>query len=140
MQDSLSIILYSSAFDRIHYGLMLASAAAATNQKVTVFVTMDACHAFTTQSKHQLTLSDGVASLNMTSPAELEAHYQQQGIAGFSDLVEACIALEVNFLVCETGLRAIKLDVPALDPAFNFTLCGLVTLLNASSQGKMVMV
>lgn len=37
--ENLSIVLFAGGFDRVHYALVMASAAAATNRKVTLFFT-----------------------------------------------------------------------------------------------------
>lgn len=136
MPASLKIVLYSGAFDRIHYALMMASAAAAINQKVTVLVTMAACHAFTPDGLDKLVLSDGVAAMPIKTPHGLDQYYQQQGIASLQDLKDACKALGVDFLVCEMGLRAVGLSIMALDPRLGFQVAGLVTLLHRSTEDK----
>ncbi len=41
--NKLSIIVYSGQFDKVHYALVMASAAAAVGRPVTMFFTMDAC-------------------------------------------------------------------------------------------------
>lgn len=136
---SLRIILYSGAFDRIHYGLAMAAAAAASNREVTVFITMAACRAFVPGGWQDLPLSDGVNAFPAHNARELETHYQQQGVAGFSALLEACCEFNVKFLVCEMGLKAAGLEASALDAALNATLCGIVTLLH-QSPGEMVFI
>ena len=44
-QGRLSIVVHSGAFDRVHYALMMAAAAAAVDRPVTLFFTMGATQA-----------------------------------------------------------------------------------------------
>ena len=39
----LAVILFSGAFDRVHYALIMAAAGAAIDRPVTLFFTMEAC-------------------------------------------------------------------------------------------------
>ena len=43
--QKLSVIVFSGDYDRVHYALAMASAAAATNRAVTLFFTMAATRA-----------------------------------------------------------------------------------------------
>ena len=43
--DKLSIIVYAGHFDKVHYALVMAAAAAAIGRPVTLFFTMGACNA-----------------------------------------------------------------------------------------------
>ena len=43
--DKLSLIVFSGDYDRVHYALITASAAAATDRQVTLFFTMGATRA-----------------------------------------------------------------------------------------------
>ena len=52
--DKLSIIVFDGAFDRVHYALVLASAAAATNRAATLFFSGRAIHALTPQGWQRL--------------------------------------------------------------------------------------
>ena len=49
--SALSIVLFAGGFDRVHYALVMASAAAATNRKVTLFFTGRALRALVHESE-----------------------------------------------------------------------------------------
>lgn len=140
MPDKLAIILYSGAFDRIHYALALASAAAAGQCDVSILVTMAAFRAFTPQGRDNLSLSDGVVGTSPT-PSTLDDYYHSHGIARFDELAEACVALGVNFMACEMGLRAANLTLQDLEASLQFSVSGLTSLLGTvKGEGKLVFV
>ena len=43
--DKLSLVVFSGEFDKVHYALVMASGAQASNRETTLFFTMGACHA-----------------------------------------------------------------------------------------------
>ena len=49
-------------------------------------------------------------------------------------LLQACTALGVEFMVCEMGLRALDLEVPALRDDLPIRAGGLATLLGLGGQ------
>ncbi len=123
--DKLSIIVYSGDFDRVHYALAMAAAAAAIDRPATLFFTMEAIRALA---------KDGGA-------AERDAARAARGVATFEELLAACAALDVRFMVCEMGLRAVGLGTSDLRDDIVFEEGGLVTFLNdASASGAMVFI
>ena len=137
----LSILLYSGDFDRIHYALAMASAAAAMNKKVTLFVTMNACRAFLSDrsQRYALPLSSGVTGLADNAQA-LDDYYASHNIARFEILLEAVIDLKVEWIFCEMGLRALQIDSTQLDPRLPLSLGGLVSFHGKAEGGDVVMV
>ena len=140
--DKLSIIIYDHHYDKVHYALVMASAAAAIGRPVTVFFTMGACGAIQAADRNSppswaaMPLSDEDAT-----GAERDIFYKHTGIATMEELMEACIAFGVRFLVCEMGLRAKGLEKTALRPDMNLEHSGVVTFLNdASKDGAMVLI
>lgn len=138
----LGIIVFSGDYDRVHYALAMASAAAAVNRPATLFFTMGAVRALRRDS------ADGVPGWialgpagNGASPAVRDTQHTGVGIAGFEELLSACVVLGVTVMVCEMGLKAegmteadLRTDVP-VKPG------GLVTLLaDAGEDGKIVFV
>ncbi len=104
--DKLSLIVQSGDFERVHYALVLASAALATGKSVTLLFTMAATRA----------LTPGWAY------AAREKDLSDKGLATFEELLAACVELEGVFMVCEMGLRDCGLargdlrpDVPVTD-------------------------
>ncbi len=140
--DKLSIIIYDHHYDKVHYALVMASAAAAIGRPVTVFFTMGACEALQASDENSrpawaaMPLSDEDAL-----GADRDATYKRTGIATMEELIEACIAFGVRFLVCEMGLRAKGLEKTTLRPDINIEHSGVVTFLNdASKDGAMVLI
>ena len=70
-------------------------------------------------------LADGLA---------LDARNRQRGVAGFEELLQACIGLGVEIIVCEMGLRAQDLAAAALRADLPIQRAGLATLLARPGQ------
>lgn len=129
--DKLSIVVFSGDFDKVHYALVMASAAVASNTPVTVFFTMWAGRALEQgQGWRRMKCSDG-------SPAEvLDAQFKARNVADFETLLDACVALDVTFMVCEMGLKALGMDPDGLRPDVPVAKGGVVTFLaDASKDG-----
>ncbi|WP_207455890.1 DsrE family protein [Azospirillum sp. SYSU D00513] len=134
--ESLSIVLFAGGFDRVHYALVMASAAAATNRKVTLFFTGRALNALLAENAggapgwHGLDPAD-----DGRSPAERDAWFRDNGVGGFEELLEACVMLNATVMACEMGVRALGLptgtplraDVPVRTG-------GVVTFLNEAPK------
>ena len=141
--DSLSIVVFSGGFDRVHYALVMASAAAATNRKVTLFFTGRALRALIHEIEpgvmgwHDLDAAD-----DGSRPLERDRYFAKQGLATFEELLGACVALGATVMACEMGLRALGLPPSAtLRPDVPVQRGGVVTFLNESSaQGGMLFV
>ncbi|MDR6292496.1 peroxiredoxin family protein [Inquilinus ginsengisoli] len=114
---ALSIVVFDGRFDRVHYALVLASAAVATNRPATLFFTGQALRALLPEGWRRL---DGDAEAR-------EADFAARRVATFAELLDACRALGVRFIACEMGLRA--LGLAAADLAVPAQIAGVVTLL-----------
>ena len=140
--DKLSIVVFSGDFDRVHYALVMAAAAVASNTPVTLFFTMWAGRAL------ERPLADGSpawtrlrVSEGGQSAAQMDAGFKAKGIGTFEELLEACVALDVTFMVCEMGLKALGMDPDNLRPDVPVAKGGVVTFLaDASKTGAMVFV
>ncbi len=137
--DKLSIIAFSGAFEKVHYALALASAAVAVNRRATLFFTMEAIHGLKRAGADG---RPGWAALDCAEGAEArDARFGQQGVARYEELLEACAALGVTFMVCEMGLRAVGLTLSDLRQDLSYREGGIVTFLNdASDKGAMLFV
>ena len=140
--DRLSIVVFSGHFDRVHYALVMAAAAIASNTPVTLFFTMWAGRALLkpaadgTPAWHRLPLSEGAGSA-----ADMDADFARRGVATFEELLSACTALGVRVMVCEMGLRALGMDPDDLRPDVPVAKGGVVTFLaDASKDGAMLFV
>lgn len=135
--DKLSIVVFSGDFDRVHYALVMAAAAVASNTSVTLFFTMWAGKALEKdQGWTRLKVSDGSMSAE-----EMDAQFRAKGVGTFEELLEACVALGVKFMVCEMGLKALCMDPNGLRPDVPVEGGGVVTFLaDASKDGAMLFI
>lgn len=135
--DKLSIVVFSGAFDRVHYALVMAAAAIASNTPVTLFFTMWAGRALEKDMGWtRLPVSEGGQTA-----AEMDAAFKARNVATFEELLAACVALGVRFMVCEMGLKALGIDPDDLRPDVPVAKGGVVTFLaDASKDGAMVFV
>jgi peroxiredoxin family protein len=138
--ERLSVILLSGCFDRIHYGLAMASAAAALGRPVTLFATLAATRAFAAQGPGGRPgwagqpLSPGLATPDLADGEALDARNRGRGVAGFEELLQACAGLGVEIIVCEMGLRAQGLAAAELRADLPIQRAGLATLLARKGQ------
>lgn len=123
--DKLSLIFQSDDYDRVHYALVMASAALAIGKPVTLFFTMAATRALTA---------------GWADDAQ-EAAFAADGLATFEELLAACSELDATFMVCELGLRAEKLNREDLRDDIRITDGSAVSFLSdASDKGAMLYV
>ena len=134
--DKLSVVVFSGDFERVHYALAMASAAAAVDRPTTLFFTMAACHALGKR------LTDGRPGWSALPGAPgRDAEFAARGVATFEELFEACVDLKVTMMVCEMGLRAKDLTTDDLCQDFEHVEGGIVTFLNdASRDGAMLFI
>jgi peroxiredoxin family protein len=139
--DKLSIVVYDRHFDKVHYALVMVSAAAAVGRPATLFFTMEACRALIADTGDgpgwaAMPLSDGPGA-----GAARDAGYADAKVATFEELLSACVAMGVKFLVCEMGLRAIGLERAKLRDDVPVEEGGVVTFLgDASKDGAMIFI
>lgn len=136
----LGLVVFSGGFEKVHYALVMASAAAASNRGVTLFFTGRALLALARAEGdrpgwHRLDpAEDG------TPAAERDAAFAEGGLAGFEELLEACVAMGVTVMACEMGLRALGLEAAALRDDIPVERGGVVTFLNGAGAGAMLFV
>ena len=76
-----------------------------------------------------------------TDAQTLDAEFAAKGVAGFEELVEACGAFDVKFMVCEMGLRARGWEDAPLRADIRIESGGVVSFLNdASKDGAMLFI
>ncbi len=140
--EKLSIVLFSGEFDKVHYALVLASAAAAIGRPVTLFFTMEACRALTKPT------AEGVpgwrampVSQGQETGGRMDDRFAERKVATFEELLMACPEMGVRFLVCEMGLRAMGLGRGDLREDLPIEEGGVVTFLtDASKDGAMLFI
>jgi peroxiredoxin family protein len=117
--DRLSLVLHSGDYARMHYALVLASAAAAIGKPVTI-----------------LFAGTSVKALAKTWRMPDEDHrVKALRVAGFEDLLTACRDLGARLLVCETALALNELKPAQLREDLPLEVAGAVTFLNDASAG-----
>ena len=160
----LSLVVYSGAFSRVHYALVLASAAAAVGTPATVFFTMGAAYylqkpradgtpgwrslpaggqgpAVSTASTASGAARGEAAGHDALWAGTVDDHYAERGAATFEELLLACSAFGVTFMVCEMGLRVIGLEASALRTDVNIREGGVVSFLaDACEHGAMLFI
>lgn len=123
----LSIALQSGDMERVHYGFVMASSAAAIGVPVTLFFTMGACRALLRETPPEL--------------IALDADYAPRGIGTFAELLDACVELGVRFMVCEMGLVARDIEAADLRTDVPVEVTGFVSfLMDAGDDGQIVFV
>ena len=108
----LSLIIQSSEFSRIHYGLIMAAAATATDRPITLFFTMGAVRALTPNwgRKEDITVA-------------------KKGLATFGELMAAIIEIGADFKVCESSLTSEGLTLDDLREDIELKVAGVGTIL-----------
>jgi peroxiredoxin family protein len=139
--DRLSVVVFSGAFDKVHYALAMAAAAVASNTPATLFFSMGAARALLAEDA----AGPGWRALHPTEdgidPLTADAALTAKGIGGFEELLAACVALGATVMVCEMGLRAQELELTQLRADVPVTPGGLVSFLaDASRDGAMVFI
>lgn len=125
--QGLALIVQAGGYDRVHYALVLASAAAATGRPVTLFFTGRALPALLDrQGWRRLDFSD-----DGTSPEARDATLAHRGVATMEELLTACAELGVRFLACEMGWRALGVRDFAVRSDLSVETAGVVTLLGS---------
>jgi peroxiredoxin family protein len=137
--EKLSVLVFSGAYERVHYALVLASSAAAIGKPATLFFTDQALRAL---RRAEAAGAPGWRSLPATAGSDggtVDDDHRARGVAGFEELLTACVELGVRFIACEMGLRAMNLQPAALRSDIPIEVAGVVTFLaDASAKGPML--
>jgi len=136
--DKLSVLVLSGRFERVHYALVMASAAAAIGMPATLFFTDAALRALTSGAAGvpgwRALAADGGRDGGAVDDAR-----RARGVAGFEELLSACAELGVRLIACEMGLRAVGLAAAELRADVPIEVAGAVTFLaDASAAGAML--
>lgn len=134
--DKLSIVVFSGSFERVHYALVMAGAAIASNTPVTLFFTMGAARALLDDSGWKKLPSEEAENAEA-----MDTNFASRGVGTFEELLSACVTLGVCFQVCEMGLVALGIDRASLRADVPIGLGGVVTFLaDASKDGAMLFI
>ncbi len=153
-KEGLAIAVHATAFDRVHYALVMASAAAASDRRATLFFTGGAVAALTRGADGR----PGWHALEAApeGAAARDAAWRAKKVAGFEELLGACRELGVRLIACEMALRVLDLAPAALGdlappsrsddlrPSLRGDLkpevAGVVTFLQAAAGGATVFI
>ena len=139
-RERLCIVLLSGSFERVHYALCMASAAAVLERPVTLFATLAGLRALVAADAAgrpgwmNMPGGEEAAASPAADGAALDARNRARGVAGFEELLQTCTALEVEFMVCEMGLRTLDLTPNTLRSDVKLEPGGLATLLARGGQ------
>jgi peroxiredoxin family protein len=140
--DKLSIVIFAGQYDKVHYALVMASAAAAIDTPVTIMFTMEAVRNILKPSadgEHSWAMQ--TTSMCLETGADMDAGFIANNVADFETLLAACRDMGVRFLVCEMGLRAMGLSRDDIRIDLPVEVGGVVTFLNdASKHGSVIFV
>ena len=138
MSEALAIAVHATAFDRVHYALVMASAAAASDRRATLFFTGGAVAALTRGADGR----PGWHTLEAApeGAAARDAAWRAKKVAGFEELLGACRELGVRLIACEMALRVADLEPAALRLELEPEIAGVVTFLQAAAGGTTVFV
>ncbi|HEY9078709.1 DsrE/DsrF/DrsH-like family protein [Magnetovibrio sp.] len=140
--EKLSIVVFSGDFDKVHYALVMASAAAAIDTPVTLFFTMEGARALMRPGVDNVAAwSTQPTSSGLETGADMNDTFVERGVADFETLLSACRELGVRFMVCEMGLKALDLKRGELRPDITIEIGGVVTFLNdAHKDGAIIFI
>jgi peroxiredoxin family protein len=131
-KSALNLVLVSDLYERVHYALVMASAAAATNRKVRLFFTMGALKALTRSKADRPGWHDLSPSPGGLGPMDQDRAFAEAGIATFEELLQATVALGGEVMACEMGMRAVGLARDDLRSDIAVAEGGVVTFLEAA--------
>ncbi|PPR77363.1 MAG: hypothetical protein CFH01_01576 [Alphaproteobacteria bacterium MarineAlpha2_Bin1] len=131
---NLNIIIHSEFIDKIHYGLTLATASRALDNKVTLFFAMKSIYALAEKRKKY-----GWTELkteNGTSAIIFDTNLKNKNIANFEELIKICNDFEISFMVCEMGMKYLNLNYSDLRKDIKYLDGGLVTIFENSGNNN----
>ena len=138
--DKLSLVVFSGTFEKVHYALVLASGTAAVGKPVTMLFTMQATRALLKAGEDGKPGWQGLPS-EMESGKATDDGFKARMVGDFETLLDACNEMNVRFMVCEMGLRALDIDMSALRDDITIQPGGVVTFMHdASKDGSMLFI
>jgi len=130
------ILLISGTYERAHYALVVATAAAATAPPVVLFATNAGVRAFLAARPDG---SPGWTTLaHYGGAAKRDEELRGRGVAGFAELLASARELGVRLIVCEAGLKAEALAPEMLDDTLEGEVAGVVTFLAETEGGQVI--
>ena len=131
-KSALNLVLISDEYERVHYALVMASAAAATGRKVRLFLSMGALKALSRGTEQRPGWHDLSPSSGGLSAVDQDRAHAAAGVATFEELLQAAVALGGELMACEMGMRAVGLARHELRSDIEVAEGGVVTFLAAA--------
>jgi peroxiredoxin family protein len=131
-KSALNLVLISDEYERVHYALVMASAAAATGRKVRLFLSMGALKALSRGTGERPGWHDLSPSSGGLSAVDQDRAHAEAGVATFEELLQATAALGGELMACEMGMRAVGLARNELRSDIAVAEGGVVTFLAAA--------
>ncbi|MCU0893201.1 MAG: DsrE/DsrF/DrsH-like family protein [Rhodospirillales bacterium] len=132
--DRLAIVVFSADFERVHYALAMAAAAAALGRPASLLITGGALRAIAAELEGQAGWRSLHAADGRTA-GQVDADQCARGVAGFEELLSACAELNVRLIACEMGMRLAGLDQRDLRADLTIEAAGLATFLADAPAG-----
>jgi len=156
-KKDLTIVCFSGDFDKVLAAFTMATGAAATNRKVTMFFTFWGLNVLKKEQGRQW-LGQGVLAkvfnflmggrknlplsrLNFggMSPSLMTNMMKKHNVATLPELIEAAHALGIRLLACEMALHILELERDDLIEEVE-DVVGVATFLNESENGHIIFV
>jgi peroxiredoxin family protein len=149
----LSIIVFSGDFDKLVAAFTLASGSAAVNYEVNLFFTFWGLNAIKNKKGRRFTgkgllarffgfLMGGLRNVPLSrlnfagvSPKLMRFMMRKRNVATLEELIEAAIALNVNFYACEMSMHILGLTKDDFIPEVTEVL-GVPGFLNYAEDGQ----
>jgi peroxiredoxin family protein len=153
----LSIVCFSGDFDKAFAVFTLASGAAAVNYEVNLFFTFWGFNLIKKQPGHAFLgknflakifnfLMGGRRNLPLSrlnfgglSPYLMTGMMRKQNIATLGELMQATIALKVNFFACETSMLTLGLEMNDFIPQIKEVI-GVAKFLEYAEDGEILFI
>jgi len=156
-KKDVTIVCFSGDFDKVVAAFTMATGAAATNRKVTMFFTFWGLNVLKKQ-QGRAWLGQGILAkafnflmggrktlplsrLNFAgvSPALMSSMMKKHHVATLPELIEAAHALGIRLLACEMALHILELERSDLIEEVE-DVVGVATFLNESENGHIIFV
>ncbi|MGE5538362.1 MAG: DsrE/DsrF/DrsH-like family protein [Gemmatimonas sp.] len=132
--------MLSSQFERVHYALATAAAAAAIDIPALLFFTQGAVRAVAGTAErpgwHSLGVDD--SRIGGSDAAAADRAFRDRGAAGIEELLAAGGELGVEFLVCSMGMRVAGIEKADLRPDLRLRETGLTDVLSRGGMPTFV--
>lgn len=128
----LTIIIQTSALDRVHYALMMAASASALDAPTTVFFAIEGVVALQPSPWEDLRTAageDGAAYLDRLDAA---------GVVHPEDLISVLGELGARVAACDSALAVAAMDSAAFRTDLPIEVTGLADILAEAGEGRIV--